>query len=349
MNYVRLGSGGHSTFNPGFYQPTAVAEDLAKMNADGYNVVRVFLSPEKIATPLGLEKAYMDNVADFLRLAKANQIFVMFTIDWVPGGKYATILGHECCTTFEWMNANYLPGSAVEANQAFFQDFANDQIQRGAPTEYIFSYELRNEMVYDVAYPPFTLEGETITTANGNSYDMSQAEEQNRMMEENVVYWIDEVRAAILEADPTALVSVGFFAPHGPNVWRIGDSRVVVSQAAIWNSSADFFDLHAYPGKDPNWSLTMSQYVENFGMGDMQAKPIIMGEFGGERSNFESIFDFAQVIVDWQVESCDYGFDGWIYWTWDTNEQPDFFNALMENGAVNGVLAPVVRPDACVP
>jgi hypothetical protein len=89
--------------------------------------------------------------------------------------------------------------------------------------------------------------------------------------------------------------------------------------------------------------------VENFGVGVMQAKPIIMGEFGGKKSNFESIFDFAQAIVDWQVESCGYGFDGWIYWTWDTNEQADFFNALMENGAVNGVLAPVVRPNACVP
>jgi hypothetical protein len=28
---------------------------------------------------------------------------------------------------------------------------------------------------------------------------------------------------------------------------------------------------------------------------------------------------------------------------------PDFFNALMKDGAINGVLAPVIRPDPCVP
>jgi hypothetical protein len=350
MNYVRLGPSGHSTFNPGYYQSAAVAEDLAKMYADGYNTVRVFLSPEKIATPLGLEKAYMDNVADFLRLAKANEIYVMFTLDWVPGGKYGTIMGRACCTTFDWMNANYLPKAGVEANQVFFQDFAEDLIQRGAPTEYIFSYELRNEMFYDTNYPPFTLTSGTVTAANGKSYDMSDTNEEKRMMEENVVYFIDAVRSAILEVDPTALVSIGFFAPHGPNAWRTSDTRVVVSQPAIWNSSADFIDLHAYPGRVPQeWALTLDQFVENFGLGDMQAKPILMGEFGGERSNFVDIFDFAQKIVDWQVESCSYGYDGWLYWTWDTYEQADFFNALMENGAVNGVLAPVVRPDPCEP
>lgn len=349
MNYVRLGPSGHNNFTPGYYQSAVVAEDLSKMHSDGYNVVRVFLSPEKIAAPLGLDEKYMDNVADFLRLARANQIFVMFTIDWVPGGKYGAILGHGCCATFEWMNANYLPTAGVEANQLFFQDFAKDLIQRKAATEYILAYELRNELFYDTNFPPFTLP-DTVTTANGKSYDMADKAEEQRMMEENIVYWIDAVRASILEVDPSALVSVGFFAPHGPNGWRSGDSRVVVSGPAIWESSADFIDLHAYPGRLPqNWSLTLSQYVENFGVGDMRAKPIILGEFGGERGNFDSIFDFAQKIVDWQVESCDYGFDGWLYWTWDTNEQPDFFNALMENGAINGSLAPALRPDPCAP
>jgi hypothetical protein len=38
--------------------------------------------------------------------------------------------------------------------------------------------------------------------------------------------------------------------------------------------------------------------------------------------------------VDWQVESCKYGFDGWIFWTWDLTEQPDFFNALRDEGQI---------------
>jgi hypothetical protein len=81
----------------------------------------------------------------------------------------------------------------------------------------------------------------------------------------------------------------------------------------------------------------------------MQKKPIIMGEFGGEISRFSSIQAAAETLRDWQVESCNYGFDGWIFWTWDLNEQPDFFNALMQEGAINGIIAPINRPDPCIP
>jgi hypothetical protein len=119
----------------------------------------------------------------------------------------------------------------------------------------------------------------------------------------------------------------------------------VVSAPAIWQSQIDFVDLHAYPG----FELNLKQHVENFGVNGMEEKPIIMGEFGGEISRFSSIQDAAKRLVKWQVESCSYGFDGWIFWTWDLTEQPDFFNALMKDGAINGVLAPVIRPDPCVP
>jgi hypothetical protein len=151
------------------------------------------------------------------------------------------------------------------------------------------------------------------------------------------------VRAAILQKDPTALVSVGFFHPQEPNPARIGDPRLAVTEAAIWQSQADFIDLHAYAGGE----LSLRQYVENFGLNDMQQKPVIMGEFGGEVSRFVSADLAAQRLMNWQVESCRYGFDGWLFWTWDANEQPDFFNALMDGGRIEKVLAPLTRPDAC--
>jgi hypothetical protein len=293
----------------------------------------------------GFSSAYMDNIVDFLNQSEQNQIYVMFTQDWLPGGKYGNILNQDCCTTFTSMNANYLPPAGWRANKLFFQDFAKTLIRMGAPTEYIFSYQLRNEMFYDSDQPPLSFTSGIVTTANGKSYDMASAEDKQRMMEENNIFWLDTIRAAILEVDPTALVSVGLFVPHGPNPARIGDARVVVSIPAIWQSTMDFIDLHAYPG----FELNLKQHVENFGMNDMQEKPIIMGEFGGEISHFPSIFAAAQSFVNWQVESCKYGFDGWIFWTWDLNEQPDFFNALMQDGAINGVLAPVIRPDPCQP
>jgi hypothetical protein len=47
------------------------------------------------------------------------------------------------------------------------------------------------------------------------------------------------------------------------------------------------------------------------------------------------------------VESCNYGFDGWLLWTWDTEEQTDFYSGLTGEGLINQVLAPVNRPNPC--
>ena len=355
MNYVRLanqtkmdGSStfGHALFDPGKYNSLKVSSDLSKMHTDGYNVVRVFLSPDTMGTTTGGFSAdYMKNIVEFLKYAEASEMYVIFTLDWIPGGKYGKILSADCCTTFTTMNANYLPPAGLEANKVFFQDFAKELIQSGAPTEYIFSYALRNEMFYDMDQPPLSFTSGKVKTANGKTYDMSSLAEKKKMIEENNIYWLDTIRAAILEVDPTALVSVGFFVPQEPNPARIGDMRYVVSAPAIWQSQLDFVDLHAYPG----FELNLKQHVENFGMTNAQQKPIIMGEFGGAVSQFASIQNAAFAFRDWQVESCKYGFDGWIFWTWDLDEQPDFFNALMQEGTINGVLAPALRPDPCAP
>jgi len=137
---------------------------------------------------------------------------------------------------------------------------------------------------------------------------------------------------------------VGFFWPQKPHPARMGDPRVIETRPAIWESSADFIDLHPYPG----WDLNMAQYVDNFGMAGMEEKPIIMGEFGAARSSFPDEAEAARALHDWQVESCGYGFDGWLLWTWDTEEQIDFYNGLTGQGWINQVLAPANRPDPCM-
>ncbi|RPJ77541.1 MAG: hypothetical protein EHM20_06010 [Alphaproteobacteria bacterium] len=354
MNYVRLAQQtksdgtstfGHALFDPGKYDPIRVGEDLLKMHSDGYNVIRVFLSPDTMGTISGgLSTEYLNNIVDLLKKAEQNQIYVMFTQDWIPGGKYGDILSADCCSTFALMNANFLPSAGLKANQTFYKDFIQEMLALRAPTEYIFSYQLRNEMFYDTDQPPLSFSSGIVSTANGKSYDMEKPSDKDLMVEENLVYWIDEMRNSILEIDPSGLVSVGFFIPQKPNPARIGDPRLVMTEPAIWRSKADFIDLHAYPG----FELNLKQHVENFGINGMQEKPIIMGEFGGEISRFASIQAAAEVFKKWQVDSCNYGFDGWIFWTWDLTEQPDFYNALMADGAINGVIAPLTRPDPCI-
>jgi hypothetical protein len=120
---------------------------------------------------------------------------------------------------------------------------------------------------------------------------------------------------------------------------------VIETRPAIWESTADFLDLHPYPGGD----LTLPQYIDNFGMAGMEEKPILMGEFGAARSSYATEAGAARALHDWQVESCGYGFDGWLLWTWDGEEQTDFYNALTGEGLINQALAPASRPDPCQP
>lgn len=337
---------GHSTFGPGFYDAERAEQALAQMQADGYNVARVFLetgTTTSIDGTYGLSDAYMDNVADFLRLAQAHDIYVIFATDWVPDAPpYSEIIARECCEIFNSSNAVHLSASGVEANRLFFADVARALLDRQAPLEAVFSFNVSNELSFDSDQPPLSWTSGTVTPGNGQTYDMANPADKRRMIDDGVVYFIDQVRAAIREVSPTALVGVGFFEPQEPNPSRVGDPRVIRTYPAIWESTADYVDLHTYPGFD----LTLAEYVENYEINGMVEKPIVMGEFGAFRAPFPTAQDAALALVDWQVESCQYGFDGWLVWTWD-REDHELYSALSDEGAINSMLAPAVRPDPC--
>jgi len=47
------------------------------------------------------------------------------------------------------------------------------------------------------------------------------------------------------------------------------------------------------------------------------------------------------------MKSSAYDIDGWMLWTWDTNEQPDLWNAMSDGGVIDQALSPKTRPDPC--
>jgi hypothetical protein len=336
-----------ATFATDHYDAGAAATALRGMHDLGYNVVRVFLTDAVtgfVGHGTDFLPGYIDNVANFLNSAADNDIYVIFTIDWLPGGRYGELQNRYCCDTFAMTNVQLLTTGGVDAHGMVFADLYRALVDRDAPIENIFSFELRNEVYFSGADAPFTLT-ETVTTANGKSYDMTDDADRQAMINEGLVYYIDRARELILEADPTALVSVGFFVPQGPIPVNIGDPRLVATAPAIWESSADFIDLHPYPG----FSLNLAEHVTNFGMEGMETKPIIMGEFGAFRQNYASAAQGAQALVRWQVESCPYGFDGWLVWHWDTAEDTALWNAQDGDAAIARALAPTQRPDPCVP
>ena len=72
-----------------------------------------------------------------------------------------------------------------------------------------------------------------------------------------------------------------------------------------------------------------------------------MGEFGAVTSAHPSPAAALSALVAWQRDSCPYGIDGWLLWTWDTDEQPELWNALRGGGVIEQGLAPKSRPDPC--
>ena len=362
-NYVRLASQTfpwgvqvfHSTFNVGLYDGVGLDTALNQMQTSGYNFVRVFLNgcchDNTIGDPAGgLSVAYLANVADFLQRAKQHKIWVIITADWPPQFGGYTSYYATSCAQFGGLNNINLCAGGIKAVTLYFHDIVQGLINLNAPLDAIFAYELRNEYFYESQYLPFTLTSAMVTTADGQTYDMSNAASRQQMMDNGLIYFTNQVRAAILALDPTGLVEVGFFEPQGPIPSRIGDPRVITVYPAMANSTADFVSVHPYPIIG---GLTFAQYVTNFGfVGYQQQKPVVLEEFGVLESDYPAETTAASVAQSWQVQSCAYGIKGWSFWTRDTStaEQgpPPFWPAALGAGLIAQALSPVARPDPCI-
>ena len=363
-NFIRLASqidyGGnstayHSTFNTGLYDAADVEGALAAMQSRGYNSVRVFLNGcciGSIGDPAGgLSATYMANVADFLSRAQKHGIYVIFTQDWLPstGGYDITCpTPPASAPQIEDVNAFNLCDGGIAAAQRFHRDFVQSLIRQQAPVGVILGYELRNEYYYNSASGPLSATSGLVTTANGSTYDMSDATSRQKMMDDGLVYLTNQLRAAIVAVDPTALVTVGFFAPQGPVPYRIGDTRLISVYPAMATSTADFIDIHYYVFLgDP----TLDQLMQNYGfVGYQQKQPVIMAEYGAFKNAAPTISDGAMALKNGQIAGCGYGLKGWLLWTWDTPQAgTDVWNATDGDGSINNALAPSSRPDPCSP
>jgi hypothetical protein len=335
-------------FNTSFGELDQAEAELQQMALLGFNTVRVWKNAcwggvgGCIGDPAGgLSAVYLDNIAEFLRLAKSHGLYVLLTDDWVPDdGGYGQELARAA---FGGYNGVYLTEHGINAERRYWENLIQGLIERGAPLDAVLAYELKNEAFYEAQLAPLDRSSGTVTIANGNTYDMANAQDRVRMMEEGWLYWIEQLRNAILDVDPTALVTMGFFVQQEPNPVREGDPRLVYLDRVVRESPLDFIDVHPYPGYD----LSMREHVENFALDGAGDKLILMGEFGADKQNYATADRGAAALQSWQVESCEYGFDGWLFWTWGKNPQDEFWNVYEGEGAVGAVLAPADRPDPC--
>lgn len=346
-NYVRLAAEGHSTFNVGRYSGPRAGQALARMRALGFNAVRVFVEGNCAlrcagAPGGGISRAYARNLTDFLTRAKKAKQFVILTTQWLPE-PYGSTIGDSALV--DDVNRIFLTSGGIDAYARFWRDLVLELKRRRAPLDAVLAFDVMNEAAFVVNQAPFTLTSGTLRAPDGRRYDLADPAARERLLGEGLVPFVDRVRAAIRKADPTALVSASYFQPSTPNPTRAGDVRDLRSRAVIERSKADIVDIHAYPG----FELSLAEYMQNFGVSGPTRKPIVMGEFGAFKEPYASPADAAPALQAWQAASCRYGIDGWLVWTWDTDEQTELWNAESQGSSIASALAPRRHPDPCRP
>jgi plastocyanin len=344
-----------STFAVGAYNAAAVETALTSMASEGYNAVRILLDVTCRAGCLsdtaqadGLSRPYLGNLADFMRRAKAHGIYVLLAAEALPYGSYYESLAKtNCCATFDRENVHYLTANGAEGHRRFWIALIQDLNSLGAPLDYVWGYEIVAEQFYRDNVPPLSFGAGLVTTGNGSTYDMAVAGQKQLMMDENLSWWAGRVRSGILSVDPTALVAIGFLWPKGPNPARGGDPRVVRARPIVDASSLDFFDVHLHPGAE----LTLPQYMQNFELTTPAMKPVVIGEFGAYKFAYPTPPDAERILRSVEADSCPFGIDGWVHWSWDTTEwgagELPFWEGSAAGALIDQALGPRLRPDPC--
>jgi len=333
----------------GTYDPARTRTDFGILASFGYNTVRVFFDqcnagPTCIgdADNVGLNPAYLDNIADLLAAAREQGIYVLLTSNDLPDqGGYAEEANAEAGPLFAgYRNSYYLTPGAVNATRRYWRDLLTGLTERRAATEMVLGWQLLNEQWLFAGQPPLSLSSGLVTTTTG-TYDMAAAGQKARMVSEGLIFYIAQVKEEILTHDPSALVTMGFFAPE------ISTPDWYVETASLLRTAdLDFFDFHGYPG-----THSMREHAEAYGMIGYDAKPILLGEYGPFRNIYPTLNAAARVITAWQAEACALGFDGLLYWTYyppNSDVADRTWSFVDEDNYFMELLAPATNPDACL-
>ena len=359
VNYVFVqnsaGQWSNEPFDTFDYDPSRTRADFRLLADAGFTTVRMFFDPcgdppGCIANPgrSGLDPEYLDNVVDVLDAAAETGLFLLLTSNDIPDhGGYGEAANRGADDQFAgYRNAHYLTAEGHQAAANYWSDFMRGLTQRGARFDHVLGWSLLNEQWLFGLEPPLSLTEGLVTTADGATYDMSDPAQKRAMVASNMLRYASLLQSVITKHDPTALVTMGFFAPQFPNPTGIGGDWFVDTVSYIEGGAPlDFYDFHLYPGED----IPLAQIAENFGVQLLADKPVVMGEYGAFVERYGELTTATRAISDWIVESCSLGFDGWIYWSFRTNPNATdkTWSLTSEDGFLLDNLAPLNRPDPC--
>lgn len=355
MNYIRLRPTWHGTFSPKRYDARRAEAMLQDLAARQFNVVRVFVDPApgegivESREAAGLSAAYMEHYCDFLARARAHGIYVVAALCGLPPcDRYDA---GQPRRGFSFGNSMYLKPQGIAAKALFVSDFVTAIKQRDPDLlSTMFAYELDNETNFWAASDPFS-KGEGTVEMAGQSYDMSSDVDIQRLADDAVVNWANACVDAIKAVDPHAMVNVNVFTfaavgRSGPASLRkdqTKDRRFPARPLALTRSKLSYIDIHFYPFDDG----TLEKDLKSIEFDQLKqacaerGMPMIMGEFGAFRKPYPTVQDAAAAMQQHLQRVYSLGFQGYIYWTYDTDEQEFLWNARSEDGTILDALMEV--------
>ena len=163
--------------------------------------------------------------------ARQSGLVILFTSNDLPDqGGYAEEANAQSGATFAgYRNSYYLTPGAIDATRRYWRDLLAGLIERRAAFDAVLAWELVNEQWMFADQPPLSLTSGLVETTTG-TYDMADPAQKQAMVDEGLLHYIAQVKDEILTHDPTALVTMGFFAPEivAPG-WYLRTSRLLRS------------------------------------------------------------------------------------------------------------------------
>ena len=370
-NYMGLRGGDHSTFDAATsftqadYDPIKAEAMLRALSENHGNVIRVFLIGRTSTNPgisgdpayslddpnyyyEGLYVPYMENVVHFLRTAQKYGVYVMLTLGDadVPSNDYYISLQGGAALSRNYM---YFDSRGVNARKTYAKNVISYFTEKAPDcVSGIFSIELQNEFAVYGDQWPFIQTSGMVTTANGKTYDMGDADSRELCYKEGVTYYINQVYSAIKSVDMNVLVNEGTFTRnivgnnhvYGMQGMTSGDIRLPATFDTYLNTNIDFLDVHIYYA-NTSGNTILNSFADdltymNFWTDEVQEllkkKPLFMGEFGPNARIFKTEEEARELWTETVRLATESGFKGFAVWTLESHNQTECWNILADDG-----------------
>jgi hypothetical protein len=363
FNYIRLfneaGTADHDNFSRTGYDPAEHEAMLRRVAAGGFNTVRVFINfqPGEVIgrrDSTELSDVYLDNVSDFLTLAGKHGVYVVLSVRRHPELPCYRQLRGTSNPMVTGENRQFLQSGWIRAKATYLQDFLAELIARDAGSlAAVFAIDIQNELCFYPGEKPFSLTEGAFVAPNGRAYEL--ATQKQALADDSAIHHINTCADAVHKVFPGALINVNVFtyAAVGrtgpddfhtdPAAWR---NRVPLRPLAIARSKADMIDVHFYSGSLAQYrrDLESIEFDHLKQTASAAGKPLTVGEFGLFKGQFNDDFDAGCRFLreDW-LPALRRDWNGWLYWTYDTHEQIQLWNAAHDDFSIFRILADEVK------